>query len=183
MKFVEEIREELRKMEKGEVFLFIISLLSRQKTLFDKIASVNNWCENEIISSVYNEVKKNVLVPENFTYECDIDRTDIEYLGWEADEFYMQIIESFLDELFAFIEQLRYKEEVDYSFSQCNFDILESIVINQYGWRNTTEEMIISNEYIQLEYEREKRDLDKIKKGEFEIDEMQEMIIPIDGLF
>ena len=82
MKFVEEIREELRKMEKGEVFLFIISLLSRQKTLFDKIASINNWCENEIISSVYNEVKKNVLVPENFTYECDIDRTDIEYLGW-----------------------------------------------------------------------------------------------------
>ena len=42
MKFVEEIREELRKMEKGEVFLFIISLLSRQKTLFDKIASINN---------------------------------------------------------------------------------------------------------------------------------------------
>lgn len=178
MRIVEEIRSELKDMEKQEVYRFIFSLLSRQKSMFDRIASINQWEGSDIISEIYDRVERNVYVSQNLIYECGMDRADIEYLGWETEEIYMQIVNIFLDNLFGFVNQLQNKNDIDYAFSQCNFDLLENVIINEYGWKNVNEEMFCSNEYVQLEYAREKRDLERIQKGEY-VHDSREMLIQI----
>lgn len=179
MRIVEEIRSELKKMKKQDVYIFILSLLSRQKSMFDRVACINQWDGIDVIADIYDCVKRNVFETQNLICECGISRTDIEYMGWEAEEAYIQIVNIYLDNLFGFMNQLQDKNDIDYTFSQCNFDLLENIIMNECGWENMNEEMFCSNEYVQLEYSREKRDLERIQKGEYVQDSGSEMLIHI----
>lgn len=182
MKIVDEIRSELKTLKNQDVYVFIVSLLSRQKNMFDRIAHINQWDGINVISEIYDSVKRNVFEIENLSCSYAVSKVDIEYFGWEVEEFYMQMVDIFLDTLFGFVEQLQHKDDIDYAFSQCNFDVLENMIINEYGWQDMNEDLFCSNEYVQLEYEREKRDLEQIKKGEYEylFETMQEMLIPIE---
>ena len=63
------------------------------------------------------------------------------------------------------------------------FDLLENFIMNECGWENMNEEMFCSNEYVQLEYSREKRDLERIQKGEYVQDSGSEMLIQINPYF
>lgn len=147
---VEEIRNELKKMDVKDVYSFIFSLLSRQKNAFDQIAEANQWDGSGIITEVYECVKENLYEQTNSIYECTVTRLDIEYLMWEAQEKDMQIANTFLDNLFAFLNQLQNRNNLDYAFSQCNFDLLESMIINELGWQNVNENVLLSNEYVKL---------------------------------
>ena len=92
----------------------------------------------------------------------------------------MQIVDTFLDTLFAFANQLQDKDDIDYGFTQCNFDLLENILYNLSVWKDRQEETFINNEYVQLEYKREKRDLDLIQCGNYLLDtDEEEMIVMI----
>ena len=177
MGIVDEIRNELKKMDEKDVCIFIFSLLSRQKNTFDQIAEANQWDGSEIITGVYECVKENLYDSTNSIYECTVTRSDIEYLMWEAQEEDMQIVDTFLDNLFAFVNQLQDRNNLDYVFSQCNYDLLESKIINELGWQNVNEDVLLSNENVKLEYNREKRDLELIKNGRFDIDTCSETLI------
>ena len=178
MKMIEEIRDELKKMDKQDTCLFILSLLGRQKNMFDKIAYINGWEGTEIIDRVFACVKSNVYEEQNLVYEEGVERTDIEYLGWETEEINMQIVNTFLDNLFAFVGMLQDKQNIDYAFPQCNFDLLESLIMNEIGWENANEEVIAANQHVQLEYTREKRDLEQIRKKTYLFETDNEMLIP-----
>ena len=110
--------------------------------------------------------------------EEGVERTDIEYLGWETEEINMQIVNTFLDNLFAFVGMLQDKQNIDYAFPQCNFDLLESLIMNEIGWENANEEVITANQHVQLEYTREKRDLEQIQKKTYLFETDNEMLIP-----
>lgn len=179
MKLVDEIRNEVMKLNNKEAYIFIFSLLKRQKSMFDKIASNNQWNNIDIITNLYNLIQKNVNEQQNLVIEDCIDRTDIEYFGWECEEFFMQIVDTFLDTLFAFASQLQDKDDIDYGFTQCNFDLLENILYNLSIWKYGQEENFISNEYVQLEYKREKRDIDLIRRGDYLLDTGGEMLVMI----
>jgi hypothetical protein len=177
MVIVDEIRNELKQIDEKDVYIFIFSLLSRQKNTFDQIAEANQWDGSEIITEVYSCVKENLYDSTSSIYECIVTRTDIEYLMWEAQEEDMQIANTFLDNLFAFVNQLQDRSNLDYAFSQCNFDLLESRIINELGWENVNEDVLLSNDNVQLEYAREKRDLELIKSGRFDIDACSETLV------
>lgn len=180
MKLVDEIRNEVMKLNNKEAYIFIFSLLKRQKSMFDKIASNNKWNNIDVITNLYNLIQKNVKEQQNLFIEDCIDRTDIEYFGWECEEYFMQIVDTFLDTLFAFANQLQDKDDIDYGFTQCNFDLLENILYNLSVWKDRQEETFISNEYVQLEYKREKRDLDLIQCGNYLLDtDEEEMLVMI----
>ena len=72
---------------------------------------------------------------------------------------------------------LQDRNNLDYAFSQCNFDLLESKIINKLGWKNVNEDVLLSNENVKLEYAREKRDLELIKSGRFDINSCSETLV------
>lgn len=176
MRLVEEIRNELMKLENKKVYVFIFSLLKRQMSMFDRIAKNNQWDNTDIVYELYTNIQKNVEEEQNLVIEYYVERTDIEYFDWDCEEFFMQIVDTFLDTLFAFANQLQEKDDIDYGFSQCNFDLLENILYNLSVWEDRQENTFICNEWVQLEYNREKRDLELIQCGEYllegNIDEM-----------
>ena len=55
--------------------------------------------------------------------------------------------------------------------------ITESRIINELGWENVNEDVLLSNDNVQLEYAREKRDLELIKSGRFDIDACSETLV------
>ncbi len=167
MRLIEEIRAELMKLENKKVYVFIFSLLKRQKSMFDRIAQNNQWDNTNIVDELYNTIQENVEEEQNLVIEYCVERSDIEYLGWECEEFFMQIVDIFIDTLFAFANQLQEKDDIDYGFSQCNFDLLENILYNLSVWNDRQENTFIGNELVQLEYNREKRDLSLIQCGEY----------------
>lgn len=179
MKLVEEIRNELMKLDNKKVYIFIFSLLKRQKNMFARIAKNNQWDNMDIVYELYNSIKENVEEEQNLVIEYYMERTDIEYLGWECEEFFMQIVDTFLDTLFAFANQLQEKDDIDYGFSQCNFDLLENILSNLSVWEGRQEDTFICNEFVQLEYKREKRDLDLIRCGKYLLNENNEEMLVI----
>lgn len=180
MRMAEDIRKELKSMDDQEVNIFILSLLIRQKNMFDKIAAMNAWEGTDIVSRIFDNAKSLVFGVQSLINEECVERNDIEYFGWEADEIYMQIVSTYLDNLFAFWGLLQDTHNTDHSFSQCNFDLLESFIINKLGWKNVNEDVICSDKYMQLEYSREKRDIVLIREKNYSFDENIEMLFPIE---
>ena len=180
MRMAENIRKELKSMDDQEVNIFILSLLIRQKNMFDKISAMNAWEGADILSRIFDNTKSLAYGAQSLINGECVERNDIEYFGWEADEIYMQIVSTYLDNLFAFWNLLQDTHNTDHSFSQCNFDLLESVIINKLGWKNVNEEVICSDKYMQLEYSREKRDIVLIREKNYSFDENIEMLFPIE---
>lgn len=171
MKIVDEIKLEIMDMDEKKIILFIFSLLSRQKQTFEGLVDWN--CENQLVSinMIFDDLKGFM----SNMYESNMKYTRVpeEYLDWntwgEVDECILENYMFFLETLNAFIGQLSHTNDIDYAFIQCNFEMLQNLLFNFELWSGEDEESFVQNEYVQVEKERELRDIKLIKDNNYHV--------------
>ena len=162
MYIYETIHEMVNALDNKKKKLFIYMLLIRQKNVYDFLAENKMWDQREQIEYIF-ELFLNCILEDRFFPKKMITRI-VDYnpvnIGWEENEDeIMGYMITFMDNVWAFANQLTDEGSKEPFYSRYNYDFLDGFIDEMYD----SSQPLLETDIMKLEIKREIRDYELLK--------------------
>lgn len=162
MYIYETIHEMVNALDNKKKKLFIYMLLIRQKNVYDFLAENKMWDQREQIEYIF-ELFLNCILEDRFFPQKMITRIvdyNPENIGWEENEDeIMGYMITFMDNVWAFANQLTDEGSKEPFYSRYNYDFLDGFIDEMYD----SSQPLLETDIMKLEIKREIRDYELLK--------------------
>jgi hypothetical protein len=163
------LANEFSNLSKEKQKAFILILFSRQYSVYKKLSKGKEWSREKEIEEILNKCWNAIINNSELEYElldicieCNPENFDYS----EQDDEKITMLITTIDNLTAYLRLVIEHEEIDATFSRCNYDYLEVFLYQYYNWKPLSTNLVENHELVLLEYRRSLRDVKYLQSTE-----------------